>query len=301
MKTYYGLNKLKELKPPVVVLGVFDGVHKGHILILRAAAKKARQTKTKSIVVTFDPHPQKEESLYSLEHRLKLIAGSGIDICAVIRFNERFARITANNFIKDILLKKLKPGYIFVGENFTFGAGAKGNIALLKTFSGEYNFKLKVFRVLKKKGRVISSTQIRRFIKAGKFSLAESLLSRPVSILGTVIKGASVARQLGVPTANIDPHHEVLPPSGVYLVKVNYNKKKHFGVCSIGNKPTFGINKIQHIEVHILNFDKNIYKEFLEIEFIKLLRKQKKFSSREALVAQIKKDIISAKRLISSH
>lgn len=298
MQIFHGLKKLKKFKKPVVVLGVFDGVHLAHRRILREAAGRAHSIKGSSILVTFYPHPQKEESLYSLGHRLKLISSFGIDAAVVIRFNKKFSRIPARNFIKDVLVKRFKPEYVFVGENFTFGRGAQGNCRLLKEASAANGFRLKVFPVLKIKQKAISSTLIRRLIKDGKLAQAEKLLRRRVSVLGTVVRGASLARKLGFPTANIDPHHEVLPPAGVYSVKVLYRQKVFFGVCSIGHKPTFNTKSLQHIEVHIFNFKRNIYGAYLEIQFIKHLRKQKKFSSLPALAAQIKKDVILAKRAL---
>jgi riboflavin kinase/FMN adenylyltransferase len=282
-----------------MALGVFDGVHRGHRVILKSAAEKARRIKGTSVVMTFWPHPQKEESLYSLRHRLKLISEFGIDICIVVGFNKRFSRITAAEFVRDILAKRIGAKFIFIGENFTFGFQGKGNASVFKAFAKEFNFKLKIFPAVRINGSIISSTGIRRLIKAGKLAQAQKLLTRPVSILGTVIKGSSLARKLGIPTANINPHHEVLPPPGVYAVRFIYRQKQFFGVCSIGNKPTLGRNPIQYIEVHIFKFKKNIYGAYLIIEFMKFLRKQKKFASLQSLVKQIQKDIARAKALFS--
>ena len=301
MKIYYGLEKIRKFKNPVVVLGIFDGVHLAHKKILVSARNKARQIKGTSVFVTFWPHPQKEGSLYSLEHRLKLIAMLGIDAGIVINFNKKFSRISAEKFVKDILVRKIRPSYIYIGKTFTFGKNAAGGFELLKKLAKECGFKVKVFKTLKVNGRIVSSTIIRKLIKAGKLDGLKKLLTRQVCILGTVIKGDSFARKLGYPTANIDPHHEVLPPSGVYAVKVIHKGKKFSGVCSIGHKPTFTDKKIQHIEVNIFNFHKNIYGANLEIEFIKLLRKQEKFPSAAILSKQIGKDVILAKKVISRH
>lgn len=299
MKVFHGLKKLKKFKKPVLALGVFDGVHKGHVVILSAAVKEAKKVGGTSIVITFWPHPQKEKSIYSLEHRLKLIAELGMEVAIVISFDRRFAHLSAEDFLKNILIKKISPSYIYVGKNFTFGKNALGSCQLLEKLSSAYNFKLKTFAVIKINHQPVSSTFIRNLIRSGQLSLAQKMLGRPISILGAVIKGASLARKLGFPTANIDPHHEVLPPSGVYVVKVIIGKKILYGVCSIGTKPTFHTQKIQHIEAHLFNFKKNIYGKYLEIYFIKKIRNQKKFSSREKLFVQIKKDMISAKHALS--
>ena len=290
-----------------MALGVFDGVHAGHVNILKDAVKKARRIKGTSIVLTFSPHPQKEESLYSLEHRLKLIGGLGTDVCIVINFNRNFSRIKANDFIKNILIKKIRAHYIYIGKNFRFGRRAEGNFETLREFVRDYHYKLKLFAVIKRRNKPISSTNIRVLIKSGELRAAADLLSRPVSILGTVIRGNFLARSLGFPTANINPHHEVLPPAGVYAVRIIFNKKKLNGICYIGSRPTIKEQKIKgkkspkHIEVHIFDFNKNIYGKYLEIQFIKRIRDEKKFPSRLALTQRVKKDIASVRKLSCRH
>lgn len=302
MKVIYGINKITKFKKPVVALGVFDGVHRGHRQILKAVVDRARGIRGTGIVVTFWPHPQKEGSIYSLEHRLRLIAAVGIDICIVIKFNRRFSRIPAENFIRNILANKIGARYIYVGRNFRFGQEARGDFRLLEKLSRIYNFKAKAFDIIKINSLPISSTYIRKLITNGKLAAAEKLLSRPVSVLGTVIRGDSLASRLGFPTANIDPHHEILPPSGIYVILAIFNQKKFKGVCYIGTKPTFKTqsakrkaHSAKHVEVHIFNFKKNIYGEYLEIQFVKKIRNDKKFSSQESLACQIKKDIVIAK------
>lgn len=301
MKVIYGVSQIKKFKKPVVALGVFDGVHRGHINILKGASHKARNIRGTSIVLTFWPHPQLQESLYSLEHRLRLIAEQGIDVCVVIKFNKKFARISATGFIKDILFKKFHAHYVYVGKNFRFGKGAKGDFKNLSKLSKIYNFKLKLFKVIKINNKPISSTYIRALIKKGDLRAAEELLSRPVSILGTVIKGSFLARKLGFPTANINPHHEVIPLSGIYAVRIIFNEKKFYGICYIGTNPTLKAQKSIHVEVHIFNFKKNIYGKDLEIQFVKKIRDEKKFASCQSLVKQVRKDILRVKEIFSLH
>jgi riboflavin kinase/FMN adenylyltransferase len=287
----------------VVALGVFDGVHRGHRKILQAAVHKARSVKGTAMVVTFWPDPHREKSLYSLEHRLRLIESMGIDICIVIKFNRQFSRILAEDFIKYTLIKKIGARYIYVGRNFRFGRGAKGNFLLLESLSYIYNYRLKIFAVVKIDNKPISSTYIRKLITKGNLDAAARLLARPVSVLGTVIKGTTLGRKLGFPTANINPHHEVLPPSGVYAVKIILNQRNLKGLCYIGTKPTFLPRRIlkrdskKHVEAYIFNFKKNIYAKFLEIQFFKKIREEKRFASSQFLVKQIKKDIMLARRL----
>lgn len=300
MKIIAGFKQLGKLKNPVVALGVFDGVHLGHRKILDAAVAKARSIGGICIVLTFWPHPQKEGSLYSLEHRLRLIGRLGVDICIVVSFNKRFAGMPAADFIKNILFKKINARYIYVGRNFRFGKGAQGNLKTLERLSKDYNFELKAFEVARINRLPISSTLIRSLIKKGKLSEAGKLLGRPVSILGTVIEGSSLASRWGFPTANINLHHEVIPPAGIYAARVIYGRKKFNGVCYIGTRPTLGPLPV-HIEVHIFNFNRNIYGKYLEIQFVKKIRKEKKFASSGLLIRQIKKDVSRAKKLLTLH
>lgn len=299
MKVIYGISQIKKYRRPVVVLGVFDGVHLAHRRILKETVRVARRIKATSIAMTFWPHPQGEDSLYSLEHRLRLISQLGIDVCIVIRFNKAFSRIAPEEFIKRILVKKLRAYYIFVGRNFRFGRGARGDFRTLNRLSYLYNFKVKVFNLMKIDHRPVSSTYIRRLITKGNLNKAKKLLCQPVSILGTVIRGTSLGKRLGFPTANINPHHEVLPPSGVYAVNIIFGNKRLNGLCYIGTKPTFRAQTSKNIEVYIFNFNKDIYGRNLEIQFIKKLRKEKKFTSGNTLAEQIKKDISKSQRFFS--
>ena len=301
MKIIYGLKGIKKFKKPVVALGVFDGVHRGHRSILEETVRISRRIKGTSIALTFWPHPQKRKSLYSLEHRLRLIKEIGIDACIIINFSRNFAKISAEDFIKDILVKKIRAAYICIGRNFRFGQGVRGNFYTLQRLSGIYKFKIKVFKMLKFGGRAVSSTYIRSLITQGNLTSAKKLLLRPVSILGTVIKGSSLGKRLGFPTANINPHHEVVPPLGIYAVTVLLGNKRLNGLCYIGEKPTFHKCSKEHIEVYILNFKKNIYGKYLEIKFIKKIRRDKKFASAAALCLQIHKDIASSKTIFSRH
>ncbi|MEW6101414.1 MAG: riboflavin biosynthesis protein RibF [Candidatus Omnitrophota bacterium] len=311
MEIIFGVNNFKRYKNPVVVLGVFDGVHLGHKLILKSAAKKAKALGVKSIVLTMWPHPKGRESIHSLAHRLKLISQTGIDAAFVINFTPSFSALSGEDFVKKILAGKIGASHVYVGRNFRFGRGASADTRVLSGLSGIYNFKLKTFRVLKKNGTAISSTYIRRLIKKGDLALSSKLLGRPVSILGTVIRGDFIARYLGFPTANINPHHEVIPAKGIYAIEVIFEKKNYRGICYIGSKPTFkthnslrithNAQRTTHIEVHVFDFNKNIYGKDLEVLFIKKLRSEQKFDSPAKLTLQIKKDILKAKSVFPRH
>ena len=195
--------------------------------------------------------------------------------------------------MKRILLDKLGARGIYVGENFYFGRGARADAKALRVLSGDFNFKVNIMRPIRKGNRVVSSSLIRRLIMDGRIDEASKLLGRPVSILGTVVRGRRRGRILGYPTANINPHHEAIPPSGVYAVKVNYGGEIFKGVLNIGIRPTF-LKRDEEaeptIEVHILDFDEKIYGEDLEILFVKKIRDEIKFKHREALRRQIRQD-----------
>lgn len=306
MEIIFGLDKIKKYKRPVVALGVFDGVHRGHRFILRQAIGKAHEIGGTSIAVTFYPHPQAQKSLYSLEHRLRLIAEIGIDVCVVIKFDRAFSRIPALEFIEKILVEKIGASVIYVGKNFRFGRLAEGDCRLLNKNAKVFGYTFRSFDVIRSRHSPVSSTYIRKLITRGDLFAAKKLLSRPVAVFGTVIKGISLAGKLGFPTANIDPHHEILPPSGVYAVRVILGSNIFNGVCNIGTKPTLitkpeelGSAPQKHIEVYIFDFNKNIYGKELEIQFIKKLRDEKKFPSLELLAKQIKKDIAVANKSFS--
>jgi len=299
MKVVYGISNIRNYPKAVVALGVFDGMHCGHRRILQAAVRKARAIKGRSVVLTFWPHPQKEESLHSLNHRLKLIADLGVDVAVVLRFNPAFSRITAPDFVKKVLAEKIRARYIYVGKNFRFGRGASGDYRLLKRLARLYRFCLKVFDIIRVNHRAVSSSRIRSLITKGKLHAAERLLSRKVSVLGTVVRGDSLAGRLGFPTANINPHHEVLPPAGSYAASVIVGKRKFNGVCYIGSRPTvtkrIKSRRPRNIEVHIFNFKKDIYGRDVEIRFLGKIRNEKRFASEEDLARQVKIDLQQAR------
>ena len=300
MKTIFGpLKPLKALKKTVVLIGVFDGLHRGHRYLIRKAVSVSRALNKKSVCVTFHPHPKKQPCLISLTHRLRLIEALGVDYCLVIKFNRKFSLVTAEDFVKDILVKFFHPEFIFIGENFRFGYQARGTVEVLKALSETFGFKVRAIKELSAEDKKISSRIIRHLIKAGELKEAQKLLGRRVSVLGTVISGAKRGRGLGYPTANINPHHEVLPASGVYAVKIFYREKEYRGICNIGTRPTFdNPEDNQTIEAHLFNFKKDIYGQDLEIQFIRKIRDEKKFPGHSSLVEQIKKDHRTALRIL---
>ena len=295
-------------KGSIVTIGVFDGVHIGHQAVIKKAVRKARSYGLKSIVVTFDPHPLKVldprhfiPSLISLDHRIDLIKRSGIDEVFVIKFSKRTANISPERFMEDVIIGRMHAREIVVGEDFYFGKGAVAGVEKLRKIAEKRSIKVEIVKHVRKNSRIVSSTIIRRLVMDGRIREAEQFLGRPYSILGTVVSGTKLARKLGYPTANVNPHHEAMPPSGVYAVKVISGGRTYGGVMNIGVRPTFydrGHDKEPTIEVHIFDFHKKIYGKDLEIRFVRKIRDERRFKAIDRLIEQIEKDERSAKALL---
>ena len=290
----------------IATIGIFDGVHIAHQVILKRVLKRSHRLKTKSLVVTFDPHPAKiltpsrvPPLLMSLEHRLRLLGQMGFDVCWVIHFTRPVAHLSAEDFVRDFLADKLHIRELYVGEGFRFGRKNEGDVSLLKILGKEHQFFVHPVKTIQIGREKISSTRIRHFIEKGRFSQASSLLGRPVSIFGTVVKGKGLGRRLGFPTANLNPHQEATPPRGVYCGWTNLEDRRYGCVVNIGLRPTIERRHQSSmiVEVHLLDFRGNLYHRDLEILFVKKLREEKKFPSLEALSHQVQRDIKQAKEL----
>lgn len=305
MRIVHGINNLKrQTSPSLVCVGVFDGVHLGHQNIIKESVKQASLLKAKSIVVTFQPHPGKVlkganavAMLASLKHRLNLLEKLGVNLCLIINFNRKIARLSTPEFLQKILINKLNMKMLIVGEKFSFGRERMHSPAGLKKIAQELSFKLRVVRPARYHSRVISSSFIRYLIEKGKLKVAAKLLGRPVSILGTVVRGKQRGRSIGFKTANIDPHHEAIPSSGVYAAYSKLGKKIYKSVLNIGTRPTFG-EKEPTIEVHIFGVSRKLYGKDIEIYFKKRLRPEKRFKDKDHLRKQILKDAALAQQIL---
>jgi len=282
----------KRIAPAAVSIGVFDGLHQGHLFLLKKLKYYSQKFQAKSVVVTFWPHPQKQTLIYSLSQRIELLKKIGIDVCIIVNFDSHLSNMSPQEFIEKVILKLVKPVCVIVGENFRFGKDAQADAKLLKSLSLKYNFDAKIIPSRKVSNRVISSSYIRRLISQGKISQANKFLFSPFTILGRVIQGQGLAKRLGFPTFNLNWGKQLLPKIGVYIVKVKFNNKTFKGICYIGNKPTFKKNnKKISFEVHLFDFSDNLKPKEIKVEFIERLRVQKKFSHPSLLIRQIKKDI----------
>jgi riboflavin kinase / FMN adenylyltransferase len=294
----------------VVTIGNFDGVHKGHQALLHQVIKKARQISGISVALTFEPHPLRALGIASPplitrhDQKMELLEQSGIDVVVCLTFDKEFAAITAHDFISDILVNKIGMKAIIIGPDYTFGKNRTGNIALLKEQGRILGFETIVADWISDAAsgtRRISSTRIREIVMNGKVEQAKKYLGRHYQIRGKVIKGRSRGgSQLGFPTANIKLHDELCPKFGVYAVTVETVYGKFPGVANIGFSPTFDDNLFT-TEVHILDFDRDIYGTRIRVNMVARLRDEKKFSSLRELSEQIRKDIDIAKELLQKN
>lgn len=300
MKVIYGLNNLKcQRKKSVATIGIFDGVHIGHQKILTEVVRQAKTRRQIATVLTFYPHPQKvlgsissKSTITSLEHRLKLLQDIGVDLCIVIRFTRALSKRPIDWLIRHVLVKKLKATTLIIGSRFKLGR-ERVSAKDFKKLLHNHGLGLKIIPTQRYEGKVISSSLIRNLIKTGRLDIGSKLLGRSVAIYGTVKPGRRIGRTIGFKTANIDPHHEAMPPTGVYAVKVKVYERYYRGVLNIGFRPTLGLRqKEPEIEVHILGFDGSLYNKPIELFFVKKIRSEKHFKNKAALREQIKKDIL---------
>ena len=299
-------NLPEALKGAIVTIGNFDGVHRGHRKIFRKIVREAKDAHTKSLVITFDPHPQKVMHperrpfflLTPLQEKLDLISSCGVDAVILFTFSTTFAEVTAGEFVEDILWKKLRLRKLFVGYDYVFGKGKGGNDDFLKESGRKLGFQVEEIGVVKTDGMIASSTNIRLSILDGDVRLASEMLGRPYSVSGIVIKGYRRGTEIGYPTANLKSE-KVIPATGVYAIIAELEGTRHQGVINIGTNPTFGNEEIS-AEVHLLDFEGDIYGKDITILFIERLRDEKKFKGSAELVRQIKKDIEQTRKILSS-
>jgi riboflavin kinase / FMN adenylyltransferase len=295
----------KPLINPVLTIGNFDGVHRGHLALFERGKGLARSINGQSVVMTFEPHPVKvvrhknEPKLITpLEQKIKLILDAGIDVIFCLPFTMEFAAITAHDFVEELLVKRIGIKEIVVGYDYSFGAGRKGNIELLKKMGNELGFRVHVVEPVYLNDTLASSTSIRNLIQGGNLAEARRLLGRDYQITGIVITGMGRGGSLlGFPTANLAPYKEIIPARGVYAVKATIKNREYNGVCNIGVNPTFNGASLS-IETHILDFSGDIVGEKLAIRFIDRMRDEQRFNGKDELIRQIEKDVINARKIL---
>ncbi|MEI8377549.1 MAG: bifunctional riboflavin kinase/FAD synthetase [bacterium] len=284
------------LESSAVALGFFDGVHLGHSFVIKSMIKKAKKTALTPCAVTFANHPleilqnTKVPSIITLEKRLELLQNLGIEAILLLDFSKELIALSAENYLKNILVESLHPKFITVGFNHSFGANKKGNSEFLQNNSKKYGYELLSIPPVELNSTVISSSLIKKCIANSDFESASQYLGRDFSIVGEVVKGRQLGRTLGFATANLLQDENLVEiPNGVYSGWAKVHGKKHKAMINVGTAPTLKDGQ-KTIEAHILNFDKDIYSQIIEVGFNRKIRDEKKFDSKEELVAQIKND-----------
>ena len=310
MKVFDHLDQIKEpFKRAVITIGNFDGVHIGHQALFHEVIEKAAAIDGTSVAMTFEPHPMRvlrqnnHPPLITLyEQKAELIEHTGIDVLICVPFTLEFAALSAERFIKNLLVQKIGMQAIVVGEDYSFGKNREGNIEMLRSYAQQYGFEVIVagwVRSARAMQDRISSTRIRELIIDGLMEQAEKMLGRSYQIRGRVVTGRDRGgKVLGIPTANINLNDELCPKTGIYAVTVEFNGEKYKGVANIGYSPTFDDHQFT-VEVHILDFSDNIYGKKIRVNFVKRIRDEKKFSSISDLIDQIKLDIVAGREILS--
>lgn len=298
MKTYNSLENYHSNSKTIVTIGTFDGVHLGHFQILKKLVENSKVEDCESLVLTFFPHPRmvlQDNSEIKLLNTIKeksiLLEKIGIDNLIIHPFDKEFSRLSAEEFVEEILIKKFNVHKIVIGYDHRFGRNRTANFETLQEFGLQYGFEVEQITAQQINDISISSTKIRNAIVEGNINLTNQYLGYNYSITGTVIKGKQLGRTIGFPTANlkIDENYKLIPKNGVYIVKCSINEKYYFGMMNIGNRPTVdGTNTT--IEVNIFNFDQEIYDKQITVEFLDFIRDEQKFDSIDDLKIQIQKD-----------
>ena len=301
---YKNFNIKQRHKNSIILIGNFDGVHIGHRKLFELAKKYKKKFKLKIGVLTFEPMPKmffnkkiKNFRISNLDQKYQLLKKLSVDFIINKKFDKRFSKIKSLDFIKNVIHKKLKAKFVFVSNNFKYGNKREGNVSQLINFEKKYDYKIIKSEPKKIKKKVISSSLIRNFLRKGNLEKANKYLKRNWSIIGKVEKGRKLGKKIGFPTCNLDIKEYVLATPGVYAVKATRQNSNTWikGIANLGYRPTFNQKKLL-LEVHLFNFSGNLYNKYLTVEFLKFIRKEKKFKNVEQLKKQIKSDLLIAKK-----
>ncbi len=304
IKIYKNFNIIKQHKRSIILIGNFDGLHLGHQKLFKLAKNFKKKYSLNIGVLTFEPMPKmffnnnlSNFRISNQKQKINSLKKHNVDFVIIKKFNKKFSKVKSTNFIKNILVSKLQAKFIFVSNNFRFGNRREGDVKQLIKYEKIFNYKIVKPRPLSKNKKIISSSLIRKLLIKGKIKKANEFLNREWSIEGMVKKGRQLGKKIGFPTANIDIKDYIIAKTGVYAVKVKKNGTNKFirGIANLGYRPTFNQKKIL-LEVHLFNFSKNLYNKYLTVNFLKFIRKEKKFKNVSELKKQIKIDISKAKK-----
>ena len=306
MEILRSIPELERLRGPLfLAIGVFDGVHRGHQAVISTSAEHARAASGTPVVVTFDPHPEKvlrPESaphlLSATQHKIALIRALGVEHLLIINFDKQFAATEPEDFVQQLVTHSKPLREICVGHEWSFGKKRRGNLDLLKRLGANMNFDVVGILPVKINGAVVSSTAIRQAIEKGDLTKAAEMLGHEYTILGTVTRGDNLGKKIGFPTANLSAHSEQFPPNGVYAAEARIDGELYRGVINLGIRPTVSSGKSERVlEIHLFDFNRDIYGRDVEVRFLKFLRPEKKFENLDALVHQIRQDVEQARQL----
>lgn len=303
MQLVRGLHNLLPLtRGCVATIGNFDGVHRGHQAILARLRERAIELGVPSCVVIFEPQPREffapqtaPARLTRLREKLELLAGQGVDFVLCLAFNRRLRELSADEFVRQVLVEGLRVKHLEIGDDFRFGAGRGGDFDFLVRAGEQYAFTVEAALTVELDGERVSSTRVRQALQAGELELAGRLLGRPYALGGCVLHGQKLARQLGTPTANVQLKRRKPPLCGVFLVSVLHQGRRYQGVANIGQRPTVAGDGSPHLEVHLLDFAGDLYGQRLTVEFHHKLRDEQRFASLEALKTAIDADVAAAR------
>jgi riboflavin kinase/FMN adenylyltransferase len=302
MRLFHGTDNAEIQRPTVLTLGVFDGLHLGHQLIMRTVVERARAVDAVPTVITFDPHPRAvlhpESSpplLQTLDQKVEGFGVLGIEQTIVVRFTAEFAQIPAENFLREVVKERLHAKEIYLGRGFAFGHDREGNIELLRRVSQELGFFADEVPEVRLRGQRVSSSRVRELLSEGKVNLARRLLGRPYGVEGLVERGDERGHRLGFPTANLHPKNRVIPRNGVYVTGALIDGQWRRSVTNVGLRPTFGADTEPSVETFVIDWAGDLYGDVVRVRFLHRLRDERKFNSIEELKRQIEQDVDRAR------
>ena len=309
MKVHTDFSSYIDIKNPVVTVGTFDGVHLGHQKILNRIKKIASSVNGETVLLTFHPHPRKVlfndntvKLIHTLNEKIQVLEKKGLDHLVIYPFTRSFSTYSAQKYVEELIVNKLKTHTLVIGYDHHFGNDRKGNIELLDKLKDKYHYNLEEISAHEIDEIKVSSTKVRNAIYSGDIHLVPNYTGYSFHFSGIVIKGDGIGKTINYPTANVSlsSQEKIIPKKGVYAVKCELKNKKYCnGVMNIGNRPTIGINQNESIEIHLFDFNENIYGETLNVDVIRKIREEKKFKNIEALKIQITKDCIKATQILS--
>src|SRR5436853_6571671 len=307
MNIFHGINHTDLRRPTVITLGVFDGLHLGHQEIVRTVVERALLIDATPTLITFDPHPRqvlKPETapplLQTFHQKMEGLKNLGMQQVIVLEFTHELAALSAEEFVRRFVHEALEAREVYLGKGFAFGHNRQGNIELLRTLSQQFNFRAQEVPEVQLRQHRISSTMIRRLLKAGRVNLARRMLVRPYGIEGIVTSGRGVGREQLLPTANLEIQNRVLPADGVYVTLTLVDDVWRRSVTNIGKRPTFGGDADSKVEAHLIDFDQDLYGKTIRVRVLHRLRGERKFASVDELRAQITHDRQRALRYFDS-